>query len=37
MTQSYTDQLSDNVSRGMDFKVRNGEWNFQAPMVYAQK
>ncbi|MBG78248.1 MAG: hypothetical protein CL570_04375 [Alphaproteobacteria bacterium] len=34
MSQSYTDQLSDNVKRSFDFKVRNGEWCAQAPIGY---
>ena len=34
MAQSYTDQLSDNVKRSLDHKVRNGEWVAQAPFGY---
>ena len=34
MAQSYTDQLSDNVRRSINFKVRNGEWCGLAPFGY---
>ena len=34
MAQSYTDQLSDNVKRSLDHKIRNGEWVTQAPFGY---
>lgn len=34
MAQSYTDQLSDNVRRSINFKVRNGEWCGMAPFGY---
>ncbi|MFK7839325.1 MAG: recombinase family protein [Bdellovibrionales bacterium] len=34
MAQSYTDQLSDNVKRSINFKIRNGEWCGQAPLGY---
>ncbi len=34
MAQSYTDQLSDNIKRSVNFKVRNGGWCGQAPIGY---
>ena len=34
MAQSYTDQLSDNVKRSINFKIRNGEWCGPAPLGY---
>ena len=34
MSQSYTDQLSDNVRRSFRFKVKNGEWCGLAPFGY---
>ena len=34
MAQSYTDQLSDNIRRSVNFKLRNGGWCGQAPLGY---
>lgn len=34
MSQSYTDQLSDNVKRSIRHKTQNGEWNGIAPIGY---
>lgn len=34
MAQSYVDNLSDNVKRSLDHKLRNGEWIGPAPIGY---
>lgn len=34
MSQSYTDQLSDNVKRSIRHKTSNGEWSGPAPLGY---
>src|SRR3989338_7952334 len=32
--KSYVQQLSDNVKRSLDYKVRNGQWIAKAPLGY---
>ena len=34
VSQSYTDQISDNVKRSVKHKISNGEWSGQAPLGY---